>query len=1573
MTENNKRKRSPVVLAVLFALAFISSVLAADIQPQSETIRIGYFRSESYQDLADDGVRSGYGYDYLQRIADYTHWNYDFVECTWGECLQKIEAGEIDLMTLVDHVPAREEIFEYSRNPFGYDSGALAVRMDAEYAFDDFEKFNGMTVASLSGGSRADQLREHAEKNNFVIKEIIEYSDPLQMRQAVENGDVDAMALSEKLLPAGMKIVSRFGYMPFYVITKKGNTELIDQVDRAIGLVEFDIPNYQGLLYERHYGSRKAVEVAYTNEEKAYLAGHKKLRVVASAYRDPLTYFDETEQAYGGFENTILRQIAKNMGVELEYVESDSYRDQLEKVQDNEADIIVELTFESILLEYPEIERTIPYVSMQYTSITRDDYQPESNPSVIIHPSIVYSVQYRDEKHPAEKITVCSVMSDCVQAVKGGSQDITYVSVYEAQQLLNQKGNRDLVSTLSGGFSIPISYGVNWKTNPLLISILNKQIQLLGTAKISDIIVQETVLVQTPATLWEFFSKYPEVLAGLLVIVVIASIYVFLSRRKAAQILYITAYEDEITGLKNLRWLEKEGNSILRLNRQKNYAVVSMDIAYFDIINDHYSRTVGDDVIRFVASVLRGEPENPVTLVRVKADHFLCLVPYPGEEYLGQLLFDWGQAASSFVKGDTSISLKLNFGVYLIQDNEMEITTAIDRAELARAETKNGPSDLVYYNDRIQEKLNFEKALEDLQFKALAEREFEVYFQPKYNMRTGKIIGAETLVRWRSKEKGFLFPGDFVPLFEQNGFILKLDDYVLEETCKLVRERILQEKKVIPISVNQSRIHMADEHYIEKLSALLNKYYIPKYMIELEVTETTLAEMESAQPILMKVKELGYLISIDDFGSGYSSLTLLNLTPFDILKLDREFLSETYISQRTKNILTHVVEMAQSLNIQVICEGVETEKQKDFLLSVGCLYAQGYYFSKPMPKEEFETLLDSGPTSLNEWSYDYYREIPLDSDLDCADTAVIERFETFLNALYVERNPDKAVSLMTPDVYIFDPAYPGGMLTKAEWHQLQKEERNINSMPLSYRVDHFSHKIDYEGHQDFFVLLSFWQTQITAEIMETQLKMSGSLTAETGEYLIDALLITYISDLTPNEQKSIFWNEKTRYKVLNKNYPGCAVGCYLDSDYSIYFYNFRLLGFIGYSNDEFHAIIQNGFVNLIYPEDREMVNRIILETPEDGDFSFEARYVKKDGTVIWMEQKGQRLMADDGRPAMLFIMVDITDRKNAIDTLKSEVERCQLLVKCTDSTIYEYDFGEDRLILHCKTEVPEGLVTNTKTIPDFSKFIYESRLVHEDDRSVFLSRLLSGEPKGKLEVRVAGAFQPDGEYLWYRMNSILQYDSEGNAISGLGLFHNIDAEKKKISKLMYEVQRDSLTGLFNKSALEYLVATAIENSSASVSHAFIIVDLDDFKSVNDGCGHPYGDVILQGLSEILNTVFHKDDIISRIGGDEFVVFLNNVESRAQIAEQLNTLVTMLKGEFFASFIKQRGFNLCVLPDKDAPSVADPITVSCSMGVSIYPEDGKDFQTLYRSADMALYRVKGQGNFGIGFFSSDEDR
>ena len=124
MTENNKRKRSPVVLAVLFALAFISSVLAADIQPQSETIRIGYFRSESYQDLADDGVRSGYGYDYLQRIADYTHWNYDFVECTWGECLQKIEAGEIDLMTLVDHVPAREEIFEYSRNPFGYDSGA---------------------------------------------------------------------------------------------------------------------------------------------------------------------------------------------------------------------------------------------------------------------------------------------------------------------------------------------------------------------------------------------------------------------------------------------------------------------------------------------------------------------------------------------------------------------------------------------------------------------------------------------------------------------------------------------------------------------------------------------------------------------------------------------------------------------------------------------------------------------------------------------------------------------------------------------------------------------------------------------------------------------------------------------------------------------------------------------------------------------------------------------------------------------------------------------------------------------------------------------------------------------------------------------------------------------------------------------------------------------------------------------------------------------------------------------------------------------------------------------------------
>ena len=183
-----------------------------------------------------------------------------------------------------------------------------------------------------------------------------------------------------------------------------------------------------------------------------------------------------------------------------------------------------------------------------------------------------------------------------------------------------------------------------------------------------------------------------------------------------------------------------------------------------------------------------------------------------------------------------------------------------------------------------------------------------------------------------------------------------------------LQSRIDSGKQTVPISVNQSRIHLNEETYLQKLKDVLSKFDLPKGMIELELTETAFSDIKKATTVMQEIRNLGFLTSIDDFGSGYSSLTMLNAVPIDVLKLDRFFLSESYSSERTKEILMHIISMADALNIRVIGEGVETEDQADFLMSVGCNYAQGYLYGRPMPKKTFEALLDDSAQEIQDES-----------------------------------------------------------------------------------------------------------------------------------------------------------------------------------------------------------------------------------------------------------------------------------------------------------------------------------------------------------------------------------------------------------------------------------------------------------------------------------------------------------------------------------------------------------------------------------------------------------------------------
>ena len=243
--------------------------------------------------------------------------------------------------------------------------------------------------------------------------------------------------------------------------------------------------------------------------------------------------------------------------------------------------------------------------------------------------------------------------------------------------------------------------------------------------------------------------------------------------------------------------------------------------------------------------------------------------------------------------------------------------------------------------------------------KAFENREFVVYMQPRVLLANDEIKGAEALVRWKKKDGSIIYPNDFIPVFERNKSVTQLDFYVYEEVCRYLKERLESGKKTVAISVNVSRVHLYSiDEFITKIKGLLVKYNIPPKYLEFELTETSFTDkVDDSITLLSRLRKLGVKVSLDDFGSGYSSLNVLTKLPLDILKIDKEFLRDFENDSEEKIVIPSVIEMAKKLNLEVVCEGVETKEHVEFLRSIGCEYAQGYYYSKPIPQEEFDRLL----------------------------------------------------------------------------------------------------------------------------------------------------------------------------------------------------------------------------------------------------------------------------------------------------------------------------------------------------------------------------------------------------------------------------------------------------------------------------------------------------------------------------------------------------------------------------------------------------------------------------------------
>lgn len=412
---------------------------------------------------------------------------------------------------------------------------------------------------------------------------------------------------------------------------------------------------------------------------------------------------------------------------------------------------------------------------------------------------------------------------------------------------------------------------------------------------------------------------------------------------------------DALTGLYTKEYFYQRVRKCLDENPDKEYTIICCNLENFKLYNDTFGRKAGDQLLIKEAKILPKKVGKDAIICRYNADRFLCLTDRESER-LGRKKFVEEKKKGSLTYLENMV---VKLGIYEINKRSIPVEQMCDRAFWVVDTIKGIYNQYVaVYDDTLRSQVLREQAIAAVMEKALKENQFIVYFQPKYNLQDDCILGAEALVRWIHPEWGFMSPGEFIPLFEKNGFIQKLDEFVWERACKIIKEWKDKGYPLVPVSVNVSRADFYHTHLVEHFCELIEKYEIePKYL-HLEVTES--AYTDSPEKIVNTVSELrekGFIIEMDDFGSGYSSLNMLSQMSIDILKLDMEFIRNELAKAIEKSILVDVIHMAHRMQLKVVAEGVETVEQKNRLQSMGCDLAQGYYYARPMPCNEFEILL----------------------------------------------------------------------------------------------------------------------------------------------------------------------------------------------------------------------------------------------------------------------------------------------------------------------------------------------------------------------------------------------------------------------------------------------------------------------------------------------------------------------------------------------------------------------------------------------------------------------------------------
>lgn len=939
---------------------------------EGNTVRVGWFESEGYFEKDKNGQLIGFGVDYLDAIAAYTGWNYEYVKSTREGCLEMLQAGEIDLMS-----PVRVDLqlinAEVSSEVIGESYGYIyKLGNNFKVSYEEYSKFKRMIIGIEKGSFMEEEIKSYCLKNGFEFYDIVYFDTLDEMKSALASKKIDAIASDSYVSVENLKVIGRFanGRVTFAA----SNKSLLEQLNHAMEDIKLDNPDYTEDLRTRYFSESSQNNLEYSIEEREFLSVGRKYEVALNTEQYPLSYETTEESGYKGIAVDILKKMEYYSGITFEIVYVDSYEAGQELLEKGEVDIlgggiisrqnVHNMSFTSG--EDNPVERkeyTAEFYDINMALIGRKGTKMEDSLKVAVPSYMNKCISNLETQYPKYEFVLYDGDNECLEAILNQKVDAAVQSDLKINELIIYDKYKELQNLKF----IPGSYSAAFLVqteDEVLVNIMNKTLKSFSEMSLSAIEnnnIQHIAIEQM--TFGEFVYRYRGYFVITFILLFTINVAALGYRKyKQEQKSKEKAYKDSVAKIGSMEKFRIDVEPILRSNRKTDYYMIAVDVDKFKLINDLFGYEEGDKVIAYLARVLQENAGNNSYVARPNADYFVVLKKAEKLQEIKDYLNTVFEIVEQDIeKHSSEYRLILKAGIYKVQDDDYVLSSIMDKADMSKSNIMVGhKSAFTLYSEEMRQRTIDDKKMENDMESALEDGEFKVYLQPQVDLKTKKIVSAEALVRWIHSERGMISPIEFIPLFEKNGFICKLDYFVWEESIKTLAKWREKNQIMVPISINLSRVDIQKNGFIESLLLLFEKYSISPKWIKAELTESVCLENDKiVMEKMNQLKEFGLKIAIDDFGSGYSSLHLLKRMPIDILKIDKSFLDYNEIMQEKDEIVIRdVVELGKHLHMQIITEGVETLEQSNFLENIGCDIAQGYYYGRPMPMDKFEQMLE---------------------------------------------------------------------------------------------------------------------------------------------------------------------------------------------------------------------------------------------------------------------------------------------------------------------------------------------------------------------------------------------------------------------------------------------------------------------------------------------------------------------------------------------------------------------------------------------------------------------------------------